>query len=84
MPHPDPYGPALYHRLMKRLALEGRGDLRAAFLKNCGADDDQHPNCGEEDEGAQSCNHRFNPSWESQTKVDPVCSTLAKRSGEAA
>jgi hypothetical protein len=78
MPHPDPNGPALHHRLMKRFALEGSGDLCAAFLKNCGTDDHDHPQGGQENEGAQSCSHRFDPSWESQTKADPVCSTLAK------
>jgi hypothetical protein len=43
-------------------ALEGGGDLRAAFLKNCRTDDNQQPQSDEEDEGAQSCNHRIDPS----------------------
>jgi hypothetical protein len=41
------------------LPLEGGGDPRAAFLKDCRAYDDQEPQSGEEDEGGQSCNHRI-------------------------
>jgi len=47
---------------MRDLALEGSGDLGAAFLKNCGTDDHEHPQSGEEGEGAESCNHRVDPS----------------------
>jgi hypothetical protein len=42
---------------MNRLALEGSGDLGAAFLKNRGTDDRQQPQSGEEGEGAQGCKH---------------------------
>jgi hypothetical protein len=41
------------------MPLEGGGDLRTAFLKDCRARDYQKPQCGEEDEGGQSCNHRI-------------------------
>jgi len=51
MPHPDPDGPALHHRLMKRLALEGSGDLGAAFLKNSGTQHHEQPQSGEEGKG---------------------------------
>jgi hypothetical protein len=33
---------------MGSLALEGSGDLRAAFLKNRGTDDHEHPQSAEE------------------------------------
>jgi len=52
------------------LALEGSGDFRAAFIKNRRTDDDQHPQGGKEDEGAQSCSHRIDPSWERLTELD--------------
>jgi hypothetical protein len=61
---------------MRWFALEGGGDLRAAFLKNRGAHHDQQPKSGEEGEGAQSCNHRFDPSWERLTELDLFCSSL--------
>ena len=48
--------------LTRRSALEGSGDLRAAFLKNRGPDDHQQPQGGKEGEGTQSCNHRIDPS----------------------
>jgi hypothetical protein len=40
-------------------ALEGSGDLRAAFLKNRRTHDDQEPQSGEEGEGTKSCSHRI-------------------------
>jgi len=52
MPQPDPNGPAPDDRLAKRLALEGGGDLRAAFLKNPGTYDHEQPQGGEERKGA--------------------------------
>jgi hypothetical protein len=55
-------------------ALEGGGDFRAAFLKNRRTDDDQEPQSGEEDEGAEGCNHRDSPSLERITKLDTLCS----------
>jgi hypothetical protein len=73
---------------MRSLALEGSGDLRAAFLKNRGTDDHEHPQSAEEGEGAQRrnhrCNHRIDPSWERLTELDTVCSNSEPvRSGEA-
>jgi hypothetical protein len=56
-------------------APEGGGDLRAAFLKNRRTDDHQHPQGDEEDEGAQSCSHRIDPSWERLTEPDLFCSS---------
>jgi hypothetical protein len=47
---------------MRGLALEGSGDLRAAFLKNRGTHDHEQPQGGEKGEGAQRCNHRIDPS----------------------
>jgi hypothetical protein len=47
---------------MRRLAPEGGGDLRAAFLKHGRAHDDDQPQGGQKDEGAESCNHRVDPS----------------------
>jgi len=60
---------------MRALALEGGGDLRAAFLKNASTDDHQQPKRGEKDEGAQGCNHRIDPSWERLTELDLFCSS---------
>jgi len=40
------------------LALEGGGDLGAAFLKNCRTHDHQEPQRGKKDQGAQCCRHR--------------------------
>jgi hypothetical protein len=34
------------------IALEGSGDLRAAFLKNRSTQDDEQPQCGEKGQGA--------------------------------
>jgi hypothetical protein len=56
-------------------ALEGGGDLRPALLKNRRTHDHEQPQSGEEDEGAQSCNHRIDPSWERLTKLDLICSS---------
>src|SRR4051812_43486876 len=70
--------------LPRGLALEGGGDLRAAFLKNRRTHDNQQPQGGEEDEGGQWCNHRIDPSWERLTEPDPICSSWRwTRSGEA-
>jgi hypothetical protein len=44
------------------LPLEGSGDFCAAFLKNCRAHDNQHPQGAEEDEAANRSNHRAYPS----------------------
>src|SRR5436190_191780 len=56
-------------------ALEGGDDLRAALLKNCRTHDYEQPQSGQEDEGAQSCNHRVDPCWECLTRLDPICSS---------
>src|SRR5437870_3304753 len=65
-------------------ALEGSGDLCAALLKNCRTHDYEQPQSGQEYEGAQSCNHRVDPSWERLTRLDPICSRWATNcSGEA-
>jgi hypothetical protein len=56
-------------------ALEGGGDLRPALLKNRRTHDHEQPQGGEEDEGAQCCNHRIDPSWKRLTKLDPLCSS---------
>jgi hypothetical protein len=47
---------------MRWLAPEGGGDLRAAFLKDGRTHDDDQPQGGEKGEGAESCNHRVDPS----------------------
>jgi len=41
----------------QRLALEGSGDLLAAFLKNACAQHNQKPERGQEGQGAESCIH---------------------------
>jgi hypothetical protein len=43
-------------------ALEGSGDLGAAFLKHGRTHDHQRPHRGEENEGAHCCHHRVDPS----------------------
>jgi hypothetical protein len=53
-----------------RFAPEGSGDLRAAFLKNRRTHDYQQPQRGEKGEGAESCNHRIDPSLERLTELD--------------
>jgi len=63
---------------MRCHALEGSGDLRAALLKNGGAHDDEKPQGGQKGEGAESCNHRIDPSSERQTELDMICSSLSR------
>src|SRR5689334_24689289 len=43
---------------------------------------DQQPKSGEEGEGAQSCNHRFDPSWERLTELDLFCSRSEEHTSE--
>jgi hypothetical protein len=56
--------------LHARLAPEGGDDLFAAFLKNRRTHDYQQPQGGEKGEGAESCNHRIDPSLERLTELD--------------
>ena len=57
-----------------RLALEGSGDLGAAFLKNRGTEDHQQPQSGEKGEGAERCNHGIVLLWarNPRTRFVPV------------
>jgi len=57
---------------MRHLALKGSGDLGAAFLKNCRTDDHEQPQGGEEGEGAESCNHRIDPSLGAPNRSGPA------------
>jgi hypothetical protein len=52
--------------LLAEIALEGGGDLRAAFLKNRGTQDHEQPQGGEEWKGAQSCDHHAQPPVEAK------------------
>jgi len=47
--------------MAKRLALEGSGNLRAAFLKNHGTKHNEQPQSGKEGKGAQNCGHHGLP-----------------------